>query len=127
MRIQKSTLRLLIMISLFCGLTTLLASWQEMPHKAQTRNMVFSSPLPGKESTISYKLIPAVNNTWGYDIIVDNHVKIHQPSIPGLPGNEGFKTKAGAEKVARLVISKLKKGEMPPTITVDEMKKLKAI
>lgn len=52
---------------------------------------------------------------------------IHQPSVPGLPGNEGFKTKAGATAVAKLVIEKIKKGEMPPTIELAEMKKLKAI
>ncbi len=52
---------------------------------------------------------------------------IHQQSVPGLPGNEGFKTKEAASKVATLVVSKIQKGEMPPSITLDEMKKLKAI
>jgi len=49
---------------------------------------------------------------------------IHQASIPGIPGNDGFKAKSDAKKVALLVIEKLKKGEMPPTVTLDEMKKL---
>ena len=44
-----------------------------------------------------------------------------------MPGNEGFKTKADAEKVAQLVIDKIRKGEMPPTVTIKEMKKLKVI
>ena len=52
---------------------------------------------------------------------------IHQTSIPALPGDEGFKTKADAEKVALLVIDKIKRGEMPPTVSVEEMKKLKVI
>ena len=52
---------------------------------------------------------------------------IHQTSAPGLPGNEGFKTKTDAEKVAQLVIDKIEKGEMPPTISIDEIKKLNAI
>jgi hypothetical protein len=77
-----------------------------------------------KNSSIIYKLIPGINNTWGYEILVDNKMKIYQPNIPGFPGNEGFKTKAGAEKVAKLVIDKMKTGEMPPTITTEEMKKL---
>ena len=42
-----------------------------------------------------------------------------------MPGNEGFKTKADASKVAQLVIGKIKKGEMPPTVTIEEMQKLK--
>src|ERR1017187_5782742 len=78
-----------------------------------------------KKASYSYTIIYAANNTWCYDIYKEKHLLIHQPSIPGLPGNEGFKTKADAEKIAKLVIEKIKKGEMPPTVTIDEMKKLK--
>jgi len=34
---------------------------------------------------------------------------IHQTSIPGLPGNEGFKTREDVAKVAELVMSKIRK------------------
>jgi len=44
-----------------------------------------------------------------------------------MPGNEGFKTKADTEKVALPVIDKIRKGEMPPTVSVDELKELKVI
>ena len=76
---------------------------------------------------ITYKLIPGINNTWGYDILVDKRVKVHQPSIPAIPGNEGFKTREKAEKVARLVIKKMKNGETLPGITKEELKNLKVI
>jgi hypothetical protein len=75
----------------------------------------------------NYKIIPSINNTWCYDIYKNNKMLIHQANIPGLPGNEGFKKKSDAGKVARLVIEKLEKGEMPPSVTVDEMKKLKVL
>ncbi|RYY84847.1 MAG: DUF4907 domain-containing protein [Chitinophagaceae bacterium] len=78
-------------------------------------------------SRLTYKIIPASNNTWCYDIYVDGRMMIHQPSVPGMPGTEGFKTRSGAEKVAQLVIGKIKKGQMPPTVEITEMKKLKAI
>jgi len=52
---------------------------------------------------------------------------IHQGSIPGMPGNEGFKSKSSAKKVALLVIEKLKKGEMPPSVTPEELKNLKVL
>jgi len=52
---------------------------------------------------------------------------IHQTSVPALPRNEGFKTKEDATTVALLVIEKIKKGEMPPTISIDEMKNLGVI
>lgn len=80
-----------------------------------------------KKSKLTYKIIEATDKTFCYDIFADNKIIIHQPSIPGIPGNKGFETKADAEKVAKLVISKMKKGEIPPTVTVDEMKKLNVI
>ena len=75
----------------------------------------------------TYKIISAANGTYGYDIYADGKLRIHQPAIPAIPGNEGFKTKAAAEKVANLAISKMKKGESLPTISPEELKKLKAI
>ena len=76
---------------------------------------------------LSYKIIDAANKTFGYDIYADDKLMIHQKSIPAMPGNDGFKTKTDAAKVAQLVIEKIKKGEMPPTVSVEEMKKLKVI
>ena len=80
-----------------------------------------------KNASYTYTIIPATNKTWCYDIYVDKRLFIHQPSVPGLPGNEGFKTKTDAEKVAKLVIGKIKKGEMPPSVTLEELKKLKVL
>ena len=48
-------------------------------------------------------------------------------SEPGMPGNSGFKTDADARKVAEAVISKLKKGEMPPTVSEEELKQLNIV
>ena len=52
---------------------------------------------------------------------------IHQTSTPALPGGEGVKTKEDAIKVALLVIEKVKKAEMPPTISITELKTLNVI
>ena len=76
---------------------------------------------------LTYKIIPAANHTFCYDVLADGKILIHQPSKPGLPGNEGFKTKADAEKVAQLIITKIKNGEMPPSVTTDELKKLNTL
>ena len=76
---------------------------------------------------LTYKIIDAPDHTYGYDVFADGKLLIHQTSIPALPGNEGCKTKADASKVAQLVISKIKKGEMPPTVTIEELKKLNVI
>jgi hypothetical protein len=116
---------------MFIGLIFLLSGKiiqaQVQPPVKSEKKSDFPSGDAFKNDKITYYLIPGINNTWGYDILVDKKLTIHQPSIPSLPGNEGFKTKEGAEKVANLVIGKMKKGEMPPSIDIEEMKKLKAI
>lgn len=80
-----------------------------------------------KETKLSYKIISAPNNTFGYDIYSEAKLLIHQPTIPAMPGNEGFSSKSQAIAIAELVLIKIKKGEMPPTVSKEEMKKLKVI
>ena len=86
-----------------------------------------AAKLPDAHATLTYQIIDAPEHTYGYDVFGDGRLMIHQTSVPALPGNEGFKTKEDATKVALLVIEKIKKGEMPPTISIDEMKTLNVI
>lgn len=99
----------------------------EEQKKVAPNTNYLSSEKDALSADISYKIISAPGNTWCYDIYVDGRLLIHQPNVPGLPGNEGFKTKDGAVKVAELVISKIKMGEMPPSISIEEMNKLGVI
>src|SRR6266542_6907442 len=77
-----------------------------------------------ENKNLAYKIIPAANKTWGYDIYNNGRLFVHQPSIPAMPGNAGFTTKEAAEKIAKKVIEKINKGENPPSISIDEMKHL---
>lgn len=79
---------------------------------------------PYANATISFKIIPSVKKTFGYDILLNGKTLVHQPNIPGLPGNEGFTTKARAQKVAAFVIKKIRNNEMPPTVTMDDLNKM---
>ena len=79
---------------------------------------------PYKDVEIKAVIIPAENNTFGYDIYVYDAVLVHQPSRPGLPGNAGFATAEEAMKVAELVIKKMRNNEMPPTVTIEELREL---
>jgi len=79
---------------------------------------------PYARATISIKIIPSVNKTFGYDIFLYGKPLVHQPNIPGLPGNEGFTTKARARKVAAFVVKKIRNNEMPPTVTIDDLNKM---
>lgn len=61
---------------------------------------------------------------FGYMVFGNGNMLIDQPTIPGMPGNKGFADTAQAGKCARLAIDKMRKGQMPPTITSSELKKL---
>src|SRR3989338_3589035 len=54
------------------------------------------------------------NEEWGYDILIDGNLYVHQPNIPAVPGGNGFKTQADAEKVAGLVVVKIINNILPP-------------
>src|SRR5436190_19209088 len=89
---------------------------QAKPKQFKSINNNITDTNPTARSRFNYIVINAPHDTYGYDIYDDDYKLIHQPSIPGLPGNDGFKTKADALKVAQLVCDKLKKGEMPPSV-----------
>lgn len=61
---------------------------------------------------------------WGYEILVDHKIFIHQEFIPAIAGKKTFFTKEDAMKTAGLVIEKLIKGKQP-TITKDDLTALK--
>ena len=78
-------------------------------------------------TSYTWNIIAAPGNTYGYDIYRQGKLLVHQTTIPGMPGNQGFAKKKDAEKVAKLVIGKLEKGIMPPTVTKEELQKLKVV
>ncbi|MFL5743500.1 MAG: DUF4907 domain-containing protein [Niastella sp.] len=50
---------------------------------------------------------------WGYDILVDDHIVIHQPMQPGKSGYDGFPTEKEAAADAQNVIESIKSGTHP--------------
>ena len=77
-----------------------------------------------KEAAIKAIILPLEDSTFGYDIYLNGSVLIHQPSRPGLSGNIGFTKEDDALKVAELVIKKIRNNEMPPTVTIEELREL---
>ena len=99
----------------------------QTPTQADSSTVKFPEAGAYSNVKLTYEIIDAPHHTYCYDVYADNKLLIHQTSIPAMPGNEGFKTKADTEKVALPVIDKIRKGEMPPTVSVDELKELKVI
>ncbi len=91
------------------------------PQNTFVAQEVKSKDNPYANAEITTKIIPSINDTFGYDILLYGKPLIHQPSIPGLPGNEGFTNEEKAQKVADFVVKKIRNNEMPPTVTIDDL------
>ena len=61
---------------------------------------------------------------YGYNIFMDGKLYVHQPNIPALQGNRGFASEEQARRVSSLVIEKINKHILPPTISVSELDSL---
>ena len=109
------------------SMTMLFAQTPSAPAQPNSSTAKFPEASAYANTKLTYKVIDAPKQTYGYDVFADGRLMIHQTSAPALPGNEGFKTREDATKVALLVIEKIRKDEMPPTISINEMKKLKVI
>ncbi|HIO68683.1 MAG TPA: DUF4907 domain-containing protein [Flavobacteriales bacterium] len=64
------------------------------------------------------------DNGWGYDIFLNGKKYIHQTTIPSMSGTSGFASKADATIVGDLVVGKLERNEMPPSVTPEELDSL---
>ena len=68
---------------------------------------------------IEYKIFHTTTG-WGYDILVNKRLFIHQQYVPVLAEKKGFATEESAGAIARMVVHKLKNNEVP-TLTYDEL------
>ncbi|HTL09835.1 MAG TPA: DUF4907 domain-containing protein [Chitinophagaceae bacterium] len=57
---------------------------------------------------------------WGYEVLVDKKVFIHQDCIPAIAAYKQFNSAADALQVGKLVVEKIKKGARP-ALTVTEI------
>ncbi len=64
---------------------------------------------------------------FGYNILIYDAMYVHQPHIPAINGNRGFKTKEQATKAAEFVIYKIRNNIMPPSLSVEELDSLGAL
>ena len=126
-RSVAETVKSFAALILFCCMSMLFAQAPSAPAQSDGSAAKFPEASAYANTKLTYNIIHAPQHTYGYDVFAADRLMIHQTSAPALPGNVGFKTKEDATKVALLVIDKIRKGEMPPTISIDEMKKLKVI
>jgi len=86
------------------------------------QDSTLTAPEVKQEFEVVTNLVDSIG--WGYDVLVNGEMYIHQPHIPAVPGNKGFKSEEDAQKAAKLMIYKLRMGISPPSITPDELDSL---
>jgi len=84
-----------------------------------------SYPKTEVTDSLTYTIVTVDNYKFGYCIFKNRSLLIRQLHIPGAQGQEGFETRDDAARVARLVISKIKKETFPPSITSEELQNMK--
>ena len=110
-------LAVLLMLFIFVGVPITSMSANETVAKKEVKQQ----KNPYAKAQISIKIIPAAKKTFGYDILLHGRPLVHQPNIPALPGNDGFTTRERARRVAEFVVKKIRKNEMPPTVTIEDL------
>ncbi len=61
---------------------------------------------------------------YGYNILMDGKLYVHQPHIPAVPGNKGFGSDVDAKKAGNFIKYKVEHHIMPPSVTVEELDSL---
>ena len=80
-------------------------------------------PRPG---TFTLEVQPTTSG-WGYLIRQQGRVIIDQPTIPVVPGQRSFATQQQAQRVGELVLTKMRAGHFPPTLSLSELDSLGAL
>jgi hypothetical protein len=60
-------------------------------------------------------------NGWGYDILKNGSIFIHQEFIPAIAGRQPFVNEAEAKRIANLMIGKMKSSSKLPDISLREI------
>jgi hypothetical protein len=69
-----------------------------------------------QQQHINYELFHTQKG-WGYNILVNDSLFIHQEDIPALAVAKGFENEQQAKKTALLVIKKLKQKQLPTLLS----------
>ncbi len=71
---------------------------------------------------ITYSITDERENTFGYYIFFDGNMVHSFPPTPNYAYEKGFKTREDADKAAQIALNKIRKGQMPPTVTEEELR-----
>jgi hypothetical protein len=101
----------------------LLCLWISCSQKAKN---IETNSLEKDSVSITDSIFVGTHGGYGYAILVDGKVMIHQPHIPVIRGSIGFASEEKAKRTAQFVIAKMIKGghQRPPSISLKELDSL---
>lgn len=67
------------------------------------------------------------NDAWGYDILLNGKLYVHQLCIPAVDGNKCFNSETDARRTADIVAEKIRNNIFPPTVSKEELEYLGVI
>jgi hypothetical protein len=83
------------------------------------------SPYENSEITVEPFKVDSMENNgssgWGYNILIDGKLYIHQPNIPAIMGNNGFSSEEKAREAGEFIVEKIRKKILPPSVTAEEL------
>ncbi len=79
-----------------------------------------------KNMLLVESVIFEVPEGWGYNILVDHKIFIHQQTIPAIQGNKAFASEIDAEKISNLIVHKITSKQLP-SVTKRELDSLQII
>lgn len=92
---------------------------------AEQKPTVTYNPYKDAEITVEiFKVDSSDSNGatgWGYDIMINGQLYIHQPNIPAVMGNSGFSSEEKAREAGEMIVSKIRNNILPPSVTVEEL------
>lgn len=77
-----------------------------------------------QEPTYTLEVLEHLENGWGYQLFKDGKLMIDQKHIPAIQGERGFSSKENAEITGDYILRKIKNGNFPPTVSVQELDSL---
>ena len=77
-----------------------------------------------QEPAYTMEVAENVEFGWGYQLFKDGKLMIDQKHIPAIQGEKGFSSKENAEITGNYILSKIKNGDFPPTVSVQELDSL---
>ena len=108
-----------IVLFLFFYGCLVLETFAQNPKQLRLKNQDYGILYLYNDS-LQYEIYPQPKG-WGYRIYLRYKLLINQPNIPAISGNLPFSNEADAKKIALLASAKIAQGQMPPTLSIEEI------